>query len=74
MTIRCELSDLPVSQCACKDHAPIRDSWRTGEYSIVARHPSHFNSECDGCGNPIDQGDPIARTDNGDYICERCSS
>ena len=67
---RCELSDLPVSQCACKDHAPIRDPWRTGEVTIVAR----FDSDCDSCGQDMHQGDLIGRTGDGDYICERCMS
>jgi len=73
MSDRCELSDLPVDQCACRVHAPeparvVRD------YVITARFPARFDSECDACGNAMDEGDPIARTDAGDYICAACAS
>ena len=77
MSERCDLSDLPVDQCACRIHAPqprVRDSWRTGEYSITARLPARFNSECDSCGEAVSEGDPIARTDNNEYICGECAS
>lgn len=70
MSVRCELSDLPVDQCACRNHAPKPP---VPEYVITARFPARFDSECDGCGNAMDQGDMIARTDDGDYICEACS-
>ena len=77
MSERCELSDLFVDQCACRIHAPLpraRDSWRTGIYSITARFPARFDSECDACGEAMSEGDPIARTDNNEYICKECSS
>jgi hypothetical protein len=71
MSERCELSELPVDQCACRIHEPKPPA---PEYVITARFPARFDSECDGCGNAMAEGDPIARTDDGDYICERCAS
>jgi len=74
MSERCELSDLPVEQCACRIHAPKPDSLAWRDHVITARFPARFDSECDGCGNAMDEGDPIARTDAGDYICAACAS
>lgn len=72
MSDRCQLSGLLVGQCACRVHAPEPNT--TGDFIITARFPARFDSECDNCGNAMDQGDPIARTDDGDYICGRCAS
>ena len=69
--VRCELSGLPVDQCACRIHAPKPP---TSKYVITVRFPARFDSECDGCGNAMDEGDPIARTDGGDYICVKCGA
>lgn len=70
---RCELSDLPADQCACRVHTPSPPGARDMAYSIVARFPARFDSDCDGCERRIIEGDPIARTTDGDYICERCA-
>lgn len=74
MSERCELSDLPVDQCACRIHTPPEPERSQRDYVITARFPARFDSECDACGNAMDQGDPIARTDDGDYICSACAS
>ncbi|HEY8881915.1 MAG TPA: hypothetical protein VIM47_00795 [Dermatophilaceae bacterium] len=74
MSERCELSDLPVDQCACRVHAPKPERLETRDYVITARFPARFDSECDGCEKDIAEGDPIARTDAGDYICAACAS
>ena len=71
MSDYCEISDLPVDQCACRIHKapePLR-----GASTIVARFTARFDSGCDQCGRRIHEGDLIGRTDDGDYICERCS-
>ncbi len=72
MSERCELSDLPVEQCACRIHLPEPDPGESRNHMIQARFPAHFDSYCDGCGAVMSQGDPIARTVDGDYICESC--
>jgi len=74
MSDRCELSDLPVLQCACRVHTPNPYASEHTSTVIVARFRARFDSECGGCGNPMDQGDPIARTQDGYYICQGCAS
>ena len=71
MSDRCDLSDLPVDQCACRKHNP--PTWQTRDHIITARFPARFDSKCDDCGLAICEDDPIARTDEGDYICEGCA-
>jgi hypothetical protein len=34
--------------------------------------PSRFDSECDECGQPIDEGDRIRADGEGGYVCEPC--
>jgi hypothetical protein len=64
---RCILSDLPVDQCACRYHAkPEPPRVKVGP-SIVAQ----YNGFCPECGEGIDQGDIIVRTDDG-WVHESC--
>jgi len=70
MLERCDLSDLLVTECACRLHATPEPAYEAGE--ITTRFSARFDSECDGCGGQIYEGDRIARTVNGEYICERC--
>jgi len=70
-TARCDLSGLLVDQCACRVHAPKPPA---PEYVIVARFHARFDSTCPGWGNAIEETDPIARTEDGDYICSGCAS
>ena len=68
---RCDLSDLPVSQCACMVHA--REE-REQPSAITAWFPSRFDwSRCADCNDIISKGELIARTEDGYYICERCA-
>ena len=69
---RCDLSDLPVNQCACRVHTPVTLP-RPTEFTIMARFDAHFYSRCDGCDDSIHEGDSIARTSYGEYICSKCS-
>ena len=71
---RCELSDLPADQCACLVHAPKPDPMETRDYVITARFFARFNSYCDECDSPMREGEPIARTDQGEYICLGCAA
>ena len=71
-TARCELTELLVDQCACRIHAPV--SITPNDYVIVARFPARFDSRCDGCDNAMAESDPIARTQDGDYVCSECAS
>ena len=74
MNERCDLSGLLVDQCACRIHAPAPQRLETRDYVITARFPARFNSHCDECDSPMLEGDPIARTDDGDYLCKGCAS
>lgn len=38
----------------------------------LKRFDAHFDSQCNSCGADICEGDPIARTPDGDYICDDC--
>lgn len=38
----------------------------------LKRFEARFDSHCDRCGANITEGDPIARTQEGDYIDEDC--
>lgn len=70
MPDRCDLSDLLVTECACRLHATPEP--RAASDGIVARFPARFDSNCDQCGRRMHEGDPIAKTYDGDYICEGC--
>lgn len=74
MSERCELSDLPVDQCACRIHTPQPAPRVVRDYVITARFPARFDSECDGCGDAMVEGELICRTTDGDYICSGCAS
>ena len=34
--------------------------------------PARFDSECDECGDPIDEGDEIRADGEGGYACKGC--
>lgn len=74
MNARCELSGLLLDQCACRIHAKPDPVKTYHDDVIMARFPARFDSECDSCGKPMNEGDPIARTNDGDYICKGCAS
>lgn len=73
MTTRCDLSDLPADQCACRIHAkpeqaidPDAPLIRAG-YGFEARFPGR----CPECEDDIDPGMDICRTTDGEYVhCE----
>ena len=70
-TERCILSELLVSECGCRIHAKAE---AVPEFIISARFAARFNSRCNSCNGPIHEGDPMARTVDGYYICDRCAS
>jgi len=66
---RCDLTDLEVTACA---HCRGLSLDTAGPVKIVHRFPAHFDSGCDNCEGRIREGDVIGRTDEGEYVCERC--
>ena len=73
MSARCDLSDLPVDQCACRVHAkpeqadPSNPLVRAG-YAFEAR----FSGRCPACDDDIDVGADICRTAEGEYVHAEC--
>ena len=57
MTERCDLSDLPVDQCACRIHGPKEPKPTTGS---GRGFPAAYGGRCDVCGDRIHVGDLIA--------------
>ena len=70
----CELSELRVAECACRIHAPAPTRRTLSELEVTGMvdFRARFDSDCDGCGGRIREGDPIARTVDGDYLCGEC--
>ncbi len=68
---RCEISDLPVSQCGHCRPAPPRPLRPSLGPWVEARFPS----DCDGdCGDEIQEGDMIRSDGEGGWLCQRCGS
>jgi hypothetical protein len=62
----CDLSDLPVSQCACRLHGPKEEPDTSEPF------PAKFYGSCQAdCGKPIEKGDVIVRVD-GCYAHMEC--
>ncbi len=64
---RCELSDLPESQCACRVHAPEEKVARYEGRALQARH----SGICPACLLSISPGEFIEMVD-GQYIHLEC--
>lgn len=68
---RCDLSDLLVSECGCRIHAPVETERKT----LSRVFPAQFPGKCAECREPIDVGDritfvPMMR--DGGYVHEEC--
>lgn len=64
MTARCDLSDLPVDQCACRLHGP-QETARLDVELVGQPFPARYPGECAACGGRIDEGDPICGARDG---------
>lgn len=67
---RCDLSDLPADQCACRIHAkpePVPPLIAAG-YAFEAKYPGR----CEACDDSIPVGADICRTTEGDYVHAEC--
>jgi len=67
---RCELSDLPVGECACRIHGPA-----TGRDGSGDEPPRPFRAQfrgwCAGCEDQIEPGDMIVAAEG--YLHEGCA-
>ena len=68
---RCELSELPVEQCACRIHGPREEISTAGRRTYFAR----FAGRCRECREEIEVGDMIAPSPmaDGGFVHEECS-
>lgn len=53
-----------------KDWGGIEDP---DESYIRARFPGHFDSDCDGCGVTMYEGEIVILTRDGEYVCPDCA-
>lgn len=71
---RCEMSDLPVSQCGMECHRPVEKPkkavGRTG-FRRGSGIEAQFSSSCPECGDDIEVGDLITQLD-GRYVHKEC--
>lgn len=68
---RCELSDLPVTQCGCRIHAPSPPAPRDQDEDGPRPFRAQFHGWCSGCGVAIEPGDLIVSADG--YLHEGCA-
>ena len=70
MTARCDLSDLPVEQCACRIHGPKEPiELPPSGHVFMAR----FDGECRECNEPIEAGvHLIVHSIMSGYVHEGC--
>jgi len=66
---RCEMSDLPVEQCACRIHGPSERRPRITRHGMPWE--ARFPGACEDCERRIHVGDSIMRTEDG-YAHEDC--
>lgn len=71
---RCELSDLPASQCGCRVHAPKpqrRSVMGNDDYYVFA---AKYTGRCSACLQTIHVGELIGPDDDGGYEHMDCGS
>ena len=74
MTARCDLTDLPVDQCACRLHAPQAPAGhvRTVEHPRPGWFEARYPGQCRACGEPFTAGTHITGTDGSDGWTAEC--
>lgn len=77
---RCELSELPVDQCACRIHKPGQevDAHATADTANVAGPvvAARYSTRCRNCGDTIRIDDPVrpAKTPMGTrWVHDECA-
>lgn len=75
MTERCDLTELPVEQCACRMHAPQPSvGVRVVEHAPPGWLVARYAGQCAVCGEPFSEGALIRRDeDTGRWMAECCS-
>lgn len=71
MADRCDLSDLLVTECGCRIHAPTEPD-PTGDPGPPFR--ARYGGRCSGCDTAIHEGDTIRDAGTpGAYLHEECT-
>jgi hypothetical protein len=75
MSDRCELSDLPVDQCACRIHAPTEPPTMSQRIDgrVLARFFARYDGRCEICDRPIVSGEPICSIEHLGYVHKDCA-
>lgn len=80
-TARCELTELPPEQCACKQHCNLPDplavakpAGRSGDGTPGPWFGALYDGRCSGCGTPIvgGSGQQIRADGDGGYQAANC--
>lgn len=72
MSDRCDLSDLPVEQCACRIHGPKPEA--PEQRHVLARIEAQYPSTCQACGERFPAGERIALDMTLGWLHEGCAS
>jgi len=77
VTARCDLTDLPESQCACRIHGKPEDQATAGVVRELPRPgwlEARYRGQCAGCGEPFAVGALITRDEGtGGWAAECCA-
>lgn len=77
MTGRCELTDLPADQCACRVHGKPEHQATVGVVRELPRPgwtEARYRGQCAGCGEPFTAGAQITHDDDtGGWLAECCA-
>lgn len=71
---RCDLSDLPVDQCACRVHAPTEPPTLSQRIDgrILATFFARYDGRCDSCDQSF-VSERICSIENLGYVHEDCA-
>ena len=76
MTARCDLTDLPTEQCACRIHGKPEDQANVGVVRELPRpgwFEARYRGQCAACGEFFAVGAQITRDEGtGGWIAECC--
>jgi hypothetical protein len=73
---RCELSDLPVDQCACRIHAPTEPPTLSQRIDgrVLATFFARYDGRCADCNEPLVAGERICNIEHLGYVHEDCAT
>lgn len=70
---RCDLSDLPTSQCACRIHrSPSGSGPESKSDNYGPWFEARWSVRCADCAKRYYRGDKICSDGAGGYLCEPC--